>query len=233
MNLPIVSHPYYDLVLPVAGKKIKYRPFVVKEEKSLLVAMLADDIGKTLATLEEVINACTNGVISDLSKYSQVDIEYLFMMIRNKAMGEVTEVAVTCSKCDGKTNTFLNLSELAVTNNKTSNTIEIAPNTWIQLRYPSLYDVQTLTPASSDEETLAVIAKCVETITVGENSIDTSVMKESDMVDWLLQLNHIQLAMINRFIADAPTIELEKMIQCKHCGENLFIKLKGIDSFFV
>ena len=239
MPLPKISTPSYELVVPSTKKKIKYRPFLVKEEKVLIIAMESQDNKQIANAIKDVLSACilTRGVkINDLSTF---DIEYLFLNIRGKSVGEEVEVMVTCPD-DGETQvpTVINLDDIKVqVNDKHSQDIVLDGEYTLRMKYPSMEEF-IKTNFSSDgevavDDTFKLIASCVEQVYSEEESWAGADCTKKELSDFVESLNSKQFKDIERFFDTMPKLShTVKVINPKTKKENEVV-LEGLQSFFV
>ena len=239
MPLPKIATPSYELVVPSTKKKIKYRPFLVKEEKVLIIAMESQDNKQIANAIKDVLSACilTRGVkINDLSTF---DIEYLFLNIRGKSVGEEVEVMVTCPD-DGETQvpTVINLDDIKVqVNDKHSQDIVLDGEYTLRMKYPSMEEF-IKTNFSSDgevavDDTFKLIASCVEQVYSEEESWAGADCTKKELSDFVESLNSKQFKDIERFFDTMPKLShTVKVINPKTKKENEVV-LEGLQSFFV
>lgn len=237
MNLPKLDLPQYELVLPVANKKLKYRPFVVKEEKNLLIAMQDSDPDVALRMVQSVVEACTFGEIKSFDDWAQLDMEYLFIHIRNKSMGEGVEITATCvnDACKKKTSMTIDLAGIKIVKqtDEVNPVVQLAHDLWVTMHYPSLTNTYKLNGKSTDDEILSVVATCLDGIVKGEQSYETRDTPLKDKMDWLQGLTKPQFQKINDYFESAPKMVYENEFVCKHCGTKNLIHMEGLDTFFV
>jgi len=231
-SLPSVSLPKYDLELPCSKKKIKFRPFVVREEKLLLLAIQEEDTVKISTAVKEVLKACTFGL--NIDEISQLDAEYLFLQIRNKSMGEGIDAISTCIHCEKKNYMTLDLSKVTITppEKELSNVIEVDQNMWVTMRLPNIDDSYTMSSMSSSSDITRVIANCVVNIIHGDRIIDPQNHGIDKMCVWLEELTDQSFVKITDFLSNVPTMKFEQVYNCTHCGEKNLILLEGLESFF-
>lgn len=231
-NLPLVSLPKYDLELPCSKKKIKFRPFVVREEKLLLLAIQEEDTTKITSTIKEILSQCAFGL--DIDTIPQVDAEYLFLNIRNKSMGEGLEAVSTCIHCQHKNFMTLDLSKSTVVMPEVqlSPTIELSKDLWITMRYPNLDDAYEMNSASRASDIIKTVVNCVVNIINKENVINPKDHPIEDMVTWIEGLPDYHFTRITDFMANVPTLKFEQEYACVKCGEKNYILLEGMENFF-
>ena len=239
MPLPKISTPSYELVVPSTKKKIKYRPFLVKEEKVLIIAMESQDNKQIANAIKDVLSACilTRGVkVNDLSTF---DIEYLFLNIRGKSVGEEVEVMITCPD-DGETQVpaVINLDDIKVqVNDKHSQDIVLDGEYTLRMKYPSMEEF-IKTNFSSDgevavDDTFKLIASCVEQVYSEEESWAGADCTKKELSDFVESLNSKQFKDIERFFDTMPKLShTVKVTNPKTKKENEVV-LEGLQSFFV
>ena len=239
MPLPKISTPSYELVVPSTKKKIKYRPFLVKEEKVLIIAMESQDNKQIANAIKDVLSACilTRGVkINDLSTF---DIEYLFLNIRGKSVGEEVEVMITCPD-DGETQVpaVINLDDIKVqVNDEHTPDINLDGEYTLRMKYPSMEEF-IKTNFSSDgevavDDTFKLIASCVEQVYSEEESWAGADCTKKELSDFVESLNSKQFKDIERFFDTMPKLShTVKVTNPKTKKENEVV-LEGLQSFFV
>ena len=237
MPLPKISTPTYELELPSTGKKIKYRPFLVKEEKILIIAMESEDEKQITNAIKEVISSCiiTRGVKID--QLSTFDIEYLFLNIRGKSVGEEVEVMVTCPD-DGVTQipTVINLDEIKVQKGKNhTRDIKLDDELVLRMKYPSL-DEFIKNNFSGEEisvdNTFDLIASCVEQVYSEEESWSASDCTKKELKQFLEQLSSKQFKEIENFFDTMPKLSHTVTVTNPKTGVESDIVLEGLTAFF-
>ena len=239
MPLPKISTPSYELVIPSTKKKIKYRPFLVKEEKILIMAMESQDSKQIANAIKDVLSACilTRGM--KVNDFSTFDIEYLFLNIRGKSVGEEVEVMVTCPD-DGETQvpTTINLDEIMVQINKDhSPDIKLDSEYTLRMKYPSM-DEFIKTNFNVDgtvnvDDTFKLIASCVDQVYSEDESWAGADCTKKELSDFVESLNSKQFKDIEKFFDTMPKLShTVKVTNPKTKKENEIV-LEGLQSFFV
>ena len=238
MPLPKIATPTYEMVLPSSNKKIKYRPFLVKEEKILIIAMESEDQKQITNALKTVINNCilTRGIKVD--KLSTFDIEYLFLNIRGKSFGENVEVLITCPD-DNETQVpvIIPLDEIKIQRDpKHQKDIKLDNDLIMRMRYPSLNEFIKTNFDFSDgvgvEESFDLVISCIDQIYNQEESWTSSDCTKKEMVDFLEQLSSKQFKDIEQFFDTMPKLSHKiKVTNPKTKVENEVL-LEGLSSFF-
>ena len=238
MPLPKISTPTYELEIPSTGKKIKYRPFLVKEEKVLIIAMESEDNKQIANAVKDVISSCviTRGVKID--QLSTFDIEYLFLNIRGKSVGEEVEVMITCPD-DNLTQvpTVINLDDIKVEINKNhSRDITLSDDLTLRMKYPSMTEFIKSNFNSGEEidvnDTFDLICSCIEQVYNEEESWNASDCTKKELRDFLEQLSSKQFKEIETFFETMPKLRHELTIKNPNTGVESDVVLEGLAAFF-
>ena len=238
MPLPKIATPTYELVLPSDHRKIKYRPFLVKEEKILIIAMESQDQKHITNAIKSVINNCilTRGIKVD--KLSTFDIEYLFLNIRGKSVGENVEVLITCPD-DEKTQVpvMIPLDEIKVQKHPDHNKdIKLDDNLVLRMKYPSLSEFIKsnfdLTGNIGVEESFDLIISCIDQIYNEEESWTSADCTKKEMVEFLDQLNSKQFKEIENFFDTMPKLSHTIKVTNPETKVKSDVVLEGLSSFF-
>jgi hypothetical protein len=229
--MKIVSWPTYVLDLPSNGKKIKYRPFIVAEEKLLLIALQEGDEDGIVRTLKNIINVCTFEVMN-IDKLPSVDVEYLFIMLRNKSMGEGLDLEVVCKACEKTNKVSCNLEQVKIERPfEMDKNIQLTDDLKVTMKYPTLEMSYGLSDNDVDQ-TIEVIAKCIEFIEYQGKLFDTSELPFSETVEFVENLTQISIQKIDKFLESIPQVVFEDKFNCKYCNSENNIRIEGISNFF-
>tara|TARA_B100000941_G_scaffold196006_1_gene142110 strand:- start:360 stop:1079 length:720 start_codon:yes stop_codon:yes gene_type:complete len=238
MPLPKVNTPTYELVLPSTGKKVKYRPFLVREEKILIMALETEDIKQITQAVVDILTECilTKGIkFEDLSTF---DIEYLFLNIRAKSVGETVEVNLICPD-DNKTSVTvaIDIDSIKVKKNrKHKNIVKLDDNLSLKLKYPSLDQFIGSNFESKDDQsiksTLKVITSCIDVIYSEEESWVGSDSTEKELEEFIDQLNTKQFQLIEEFFNTMPKLSHPVKVKNPTTGVESTVVLEGLAAFF-
>ena len=238
MPLPKIATPSYELVIPSSKKKIKFRPFLVKEEKILILAMESEDTNQIANAVKNVISSCILSRGIKVEKLSTFDIEYLFLNIRGKSVGEQIEVMVTCPD-DKKTKvpTSINIDSIKVQiDDKHSRDIVLDDQYTLRMKYPSLSEFIKNNFANIDDinvdDTFELIASCIEQVYSEEESFAASDCTKKELSQFLEQLNSSQFKMIETFFDTMPKLSHTVKVTNPNTGVENEIILEGLQSFF-
>ena len=238
MPLPKVNTPTYELVLPSSGKKLKYRPFLVREEKILIMALETEDAKQITSSVIEILNSCilTKGV--DITKLATFDIEYLFLNVRSKSVGETVEVNVTCPD-DNKTTVSMSIDidSIKVKKDKNhKNSIKLDDTLSLKLKYPSMEQFIEnnfeINEGSEVTNTLDMITSCIDVIYNEEESWDASESTKKELEDFVDQLNTKQFKMIEEFFTTMPKLTHTIKVKNPNTKVESTILLEGLAAFF-
>ena len=237
MPLPKISTPTYELEIPSTKKKIRYRPFLVKEEKILIIAMESQSDTEIANAVKDVLSTCILTKDVKVDTLSTFDIEYLFLNIRGKSVGEDVEVLVTCPD-DNKTKVpvRVNLDDIQIiTSEEHNRDIKLDNQLMMRMKYPSINEFiksNFTTNEIKPEDTFDLIISCIEQIYNEEESWSTSDCTKEEMNDFLDQLNSNQFKEIEKFFETMP--KLSHTIKVKNPKTNVenSIKMEGLSAFF-
>ena len=240
MPLPKINTPTYELVLPSSGKKIKYRPFLVREEKILIMALETEDTKQITQSVIDILSSCilTKGVV--IEKLATFDIEYLFLNVRSKSVGEKVELNVTCPD-DGKTSVpvTIDIDSIKIKKDKNhKNTIKLDDSLSLKLKYPSMEQFISSNFETAEENgneiktTLDMITSCIDMIYNEEESWNASESTKKELEDFIDQLNTKQFKLIEDFFATMPKLTHSIKVKNPETNVESTVRLEGLASFF-
>ena len=238
MALPIANVAKYELTLPSQQKKVHYRPFLVKEEKILLMAMESGESKEMITAIKEIVKSCTFNEMN-AEDHPMFDIEYVFLQIRAKSVGEVAKLKVLCPD-DGETygDVDVDLSKIEVmVDDDHSNNIMIDEDRklGVTMKYPSLKDIDgdTLTGEVNIEKTYKMIENSVESIYEGETVHMAKDLEKNELTEFLDNLSADQMKKLTAFYNSMPRLENKVMVKNPKTEVESEVTLKGLASFFV
>ena len=243
MALPKVMTPTYELTIPSSGEKVSYRPFLVKEEKTLLMAAEDQNVSTITKAMRDIIFSCTEGEV-DLKTLAPYDIEYIFLQLRGKSIGDVIKLklkkpeSVECeeSGCPGSEEIEVNIDDIKIdTSGMLDSKIELTETIGIKLGYPQLETVQKYVVKGggmSADGIFKMINDCIEYIWEGEEIYKAKDSTKKELTDFIESLNSIQFTKIRDFFESMPRLQHEITWTCSKCNKSAPLLLEGIDSFF-
>jgi hypothetical protein len=240
MALPKIDIPTYEIELPISKKKIKFRPFLVKEQRNLLMALESNETSTVQQNIRDILTNCTLTENVDIDKLPIIDIEYYFVNLRSKSVGEVVEARYRCNnmvndvECNNVMETKINLQDIKVTQEKTiSPEIQITPKLTVKLKYPEFGMVKdSLQYDDINTITFNMIASSIEYIYDGEQFYYGHETSPQEMLEFVETLNAEQFKKIEEFFENLPKLKENVNITCSKCGYNHTIEVEGLENFF-
>ena len=238
MPLPTISTPTYELTLPSSNRKVKFRPFLVKEEKILILAMESQDTKQIVRSVKDVISKCilTRGI--KVEKLSTFDIEYLFLNIRGKSVGEDIEVMVTCPD-DGKTQVpmSINIDSIKIQRDKNhTKDIKLDDVYTLRMKYPSLNEfIKNNFGAVENmgvDDTFDLIASCIDQVYSEEESWASEECTKKELSDFVESLNSSQFKLVENFFVTMPKLAHTIKVTNPNTKVESEVKIEGLQSFF-
>lgn len=242
MSLPIIGVPHYETKIPSTGETVKFRPFLVKEEKILLLAMETGDKKAQYRALKQILTNCIQNKIN-VNKLAAYDVEYLFIQIRGKSVGEVLDPIVVCPSCKTQGKLKINLSDVEIKKNEQVELpyrVMFTDKVGITLIYPNLEIVENTDPGDAvgkankgDSDTIfKIIVKCIDTIFDGEQTFNPSDYSEKQLAEFIEGVPTEAFKKVIDFISDMPRVQKDVKFRCPFCSFEKDITLKGIEDFF-
>ena len=236
MALPTMDLPTYELEIPSTKKKIRYRPFLVKEEKVLLLAIESNDDKNIRDAVLGLLKACIQSRVK-IENLATFDLEYIFLNIRAVSVGEIVEMNVTCQD-DEKTQVRynLNLTEAQVIFPEGhSNKIMLTDTTGVIMKYPSFdrfVNGQFGDGSVDENEVIKIIAESIDQIFQGEEVYDDSTTSKKEFIQFVESLTNAQMEKIQAFFESSPRLEHKFTVTNPNTGVESEYTLRGLNSFF-
>jgi hypothetical protein len=240
MALPKIDTPIYELDLPLSKKHVRFRPFLVKEQKNLLMAMESGDSKSIEQNVKQVLNNCTVTENIDIEKLPVLDVEFYFLNLRARSVGEIVENKYRCdnqvdgSVCGNIMETSLNLLDIKIEGVKENNdVIQLTDTISIKLKYPEFSVINKLSNLTNVSDiAFEMIAESVEYIFDGEQFYYAKETTTEELVEFIENLNQQQFAKIEDFFANLPKLEKKIEMKCSRCGFEHRLDVEGLESFF-
>lgn len=236
MSLPMLNSAKYEMTIPSSGKTIEYRPFVVKEEKVLLTVLESNDMKQITSAIRNLVEVCTfNEVkVEDLAMF---DLEYIFLKLRAKSVGENANIMMPCKKCDHKNEMAINLDQVELSGDpKAAEKIQLSDNVGVRMKFPTVKLVERMMKSAegtSIDVILSLVASSIESIYDSENVYSAKDHKPEEVLEFVESLNKEQFAKIQAFFEKFPKLRKETSFTCVSCGEKNDVVLEGLNDFFV
>lgn len=234
MALPQLNDvPKYDVIIPSSKQSVRFRPFLVKEQKILLMALETKDEKSILNAITDTLKSCIIDPIS-INLLTSFDVEYLFTQIRSKSVGESSEILFNCTECDHSNKVVLDLTKLKIDIPDINKNISLNDQYTLVMKYPSYHDLLTLeTKSTTDTDRIYnTIVICMDQLKTDNELISFSDESYEEISTFLEQLDTTQFEQIMEFINNIPTLKHELTFKCESCGHNNKAILQGISDFF-
>jgi hypothetical protein len=239
MALPKLNNtPYYDVVIPSTGEKTKYRPYLVKEEKVLLIASESSDTQTMSEAMLDIVCTCVEA--ANRNKLTTFDIDYLFVKLRTKAVGETSDILLTCTAddCGEQNDVKINLSDIVVViPEDKKNIIQLQDEMTLQLKYPTYYSMindQVIKHAESSAEIMySTVMLCLDTLHVKDELMKFADEPVEDIVEFIGSLTPDQFSKLSEFANSVPEVTHNANFVCTKCNQKNEQLLEGTNSFFL
>tara|TARA_B110000495_G_scaffold46470_1_gene38526 strand:- start:116 stop:850 length:735 start_codon:yes stop_codon:yes gene_type:complete len=243
MPLPKIEVPQYELTIPSTEKVVKYRPFLVKEEKILLIALETEDDAQIINAVQNIIDSCLYSDV-DVSELSMFDVEFIFLQLRSKSKGEEVELLFECDKCKQQTPFVLNLSEVTIQRTEGhKKDISLSNGIGVKMKYPSMELRSLFSNGGSEIENIfESLVICLESIYDAETVYPAKDHTKKELDDFFESLPESEFKKIQQFFETMPSLRHDVEITCSHktgkgksarpCGHRNKKTLEGLQSFF-
>jgi hypothetical protein len=233
--LPTIAVPTYTLELPSTKKPIEYRPYLVKEEKILLMALESEDGEQMQKAISEIVKTCliTSVNYDELTMY---DVEYIFITIRSKSVGETSNIMVHCDniECENIRKYTVNFDDIVIANEKEKKMqFDLGGGIIIDMRHPRMGDKKILAEIPEEDIIIATVAAGIETIYHHEEVHDTTNLPLEEVVDFLGNMNTQQFGPLLDVILDQPFVQYTDNWKCSKCGHDNTVEYNGLIDFFI
>lgn len=245
MALPKIDVPTYDITLPVSKKQIRYRPFLVKEQRNLLMAMESSDSGSVHSAIRDILYNCTLTEGVDIERLPIVDVEYYFINLRAKSVGEIVDSKYRCNnmvtgkdgelkECNNLMDSELNLTEVQVEMpENVSDEIQLTDTLILKMKYPEFGIVKDSANMTNESDiTFNMLAQSVEYIYDGDQFYYGHETPIEEMVEFIEMLSQEQFSKIEAFFNNMPKLSSKVEMKCSKCGFHHIIPVEGLESFF-
>ena len=236
MALPRLNElPQYELVIPSTQERVKYRPFLVKEQKVLILALESQEQRQVLHAILNCIDACVEGI--NTSTLATFDVEYIFTQIRTKSVGESTKIISKCFKCEEDNTITIDLEKVKLENeiDVKKKSVKLTNDITVELEYPTYADFlkNTSSNESAIDMVFTLMGSCIEAVVINDEE-RVSIKDESvaEVETFINSLNTEQFEKLRDFVDNIPKITLDIDYECKSCGESNNKKLEGLNDFF-
>tara|TARA_B100000131_G_scaffold151698_1_gene147153 strand:- start:219 stop:917 length:699 start_codon:yes stop_codon:yes gene_type:complete len=232
MGLPILKHPTFELMVPSTKQTLKYRPFLVKEEKILLLAQQGGTANDLIRAINQIIEACVEDV--DVNKLASFDTEYIFLQLRANSVSELAKINIQDEEIDDWVEVEVDLHDVIVPEIEMDNKVELADDIFIELRYPRYVDMMRLDEDDELNTNIEMIAMCIDKVYEGEEVMEMSSFSKEEQEVFINSFSADAFAKVQEFFVNMPKVSMEAKYKIKVDGKNKTKKrkLEGINDFF-
>lgn len=236
MALPKLNNaPKYELTIPSSGKRVRYRPFLVKEEKNLMMAAESGEEKSVFLTLADTISACVEGDSVSSRDLTSFDIEYMFLQMRAKSVGESSKIGLKCEECGTTNEITVQLNEIAVSTPQIDKNIKLTDGISIDVEYPTFYSIieSDLIKAESatTDQAFRLIRSCIKYVNTNEERINMKDVSDEELQEFLDSMNSTQFEKLKGFVDSMPKLSHDISFTCKNCNHQNQVTVEGLQNF--
>ena len=236
MALPKLETPKHSCVLPITNNTVYFRPFLIGEQKVLLMAQESEDQQLVVKELIRLLNSCCDDLIAE--KLNTVDLEYLFLQVRIKSVGETADIILNCEQCDIENQVSVELEKVEVPNKDQmiDPNVKITEDIIMEFQYPTYTILNTIDTGDGDdiktEQLFKLISKCVVSITNGDEVHSRDDFTDKELNEFIESMSTDMFARVNDFFDSLPKLVIDFNYSCSGCQHNNNLVLEGIANFF-
>lgn len=235
MALPKLNEsPSYSVTIPSSGQETTFRPFLVKEQKALMIAYETQERTDIVRAIIKTIHSCIEEPISN--KLTTFDVDYLFTKIRAKSVGEKSEIIVLCEHCESENEVEVDLDTITIDGEISEGVVEMTDEVSLLMKYPTyeefMNNPELLNSSSRTEGLVELIMTCMSSVVSNEEKIDLMDESRESVLEFIDSMTNDQFERVADFVNSAPAIKQDIKFKCKSCGNDNVRQLKGIDDFF-
>ena len=236
MALPKLNNtPKYPVVMPSTKQEVQIRPFVVKEEKILLIAMESQDPRQIANSILDTVTSCIIEDVDDRTLTSY-DVEYLFLQIRSKSVGSMSKVMMKCKECESDTEVVVNIDEIKIDGEVLPKKIKITDDIVLEMKQPTYRDIakneNVVGQGNNMDRIFALIHESIDAVQTEDERISFSDVPHGEAIEFLESMTTEQFTKIREYMEKMPAIKHTVDWDCQHCGTHNTITLEGMQSFF-
>ena len=236
MALPRLNEsPQYELVIPSSGQTVRYRPFLVKEQKVLLIAYESQDQRQIISAILTCISNCIEDSI-DIKKLSTFDADYIFTKIRSKSVGEKIKVGAKCSECKYENDVEINLDNIQLEGDVKPSTVKITENIHLKMKYPNYYEFmqndKIMNKDVTSEMIFEMLSSCIDSVMTEEENISLKDEPREEIERFINSLTTEQFTQVREYVDKIPKIILDLDFICESCQHENHNRLEGLQDFF-
>lgn len=233
MALPVIETPTFEIELPHTKETAKFRPFLVKEEKLLVMANESGEEQDMIRATQQIITNCSFGKI-DGEKLPIFALQKMFLDLRAQSISNTIELSLKCGSCDASHNHKILIRELQITENpEHSKKIKISDDIFIDMEYPNAFEIQKLFKSTNTNEMYEIMSKCIHVVYQGDEIFNAYESSDQEKQNWLESLTLEQFVEFRKFFETMPVLEYIVNFKCGNCGRPNYLDFNGYQNFFV
>lgn len=235
MALPKLNNaPSYEMVIPSSGKTVRFRPFLVKEQKALMIAAETNEPRVMFRSVLDLLLGCIDDKVYH-SQLTSFDVEYMFLQIRSKSVGESANIALKCEECKEPNEISINLEELKVDGESKAKIIELTDDIKVELNYPAYTDMIDAGIGEDGnitaEQMFDIIHSCIRSVETPDERIDMKDVDKKEIQEFIESMSGDQFKQVQEFIMNIPRLSTTVKFKCKSCEHDNEMLIEGIASF--
>ena len=236
MALPQLNTVNYDMVIPSTGQQVKYRPFVVREEKVLLTSLESGDAQQITNAMRDIVEVCTFKEVN-VKKLAMFDLEYIFLKLRAKSVGENADIVVKCKHCEAENAVRVNLDLVELKGDpRAESTIQLTDSVGVSIKYPTVERTEEVMKGIKTESqidlVLGLMVASIDSIYDAEKVYPSTDSTPQELMDFIESLNKEQFNKFETFFEQFPKLKEEIGFTCEKCGKENNMTLEGLNDFF-
>ena len=236
MALPLLNDsPKYELAIPSTGEMVRFRPFLVKEQKVLLLAYESQNKRQIIQAILDTIKSCVESDFN-VAKLTTFDLDYMFTQIRAKSVGEKVNIHIPCESCQTSNEVEINLEEIEIEKTPSEEIVQLTDDISVKLKYPNyadfLRDKDFFESESQSEMIMKIMIASIESIMTNEENILLKDEPKEEVEKFIDSMTGAQFEKITKFVQHMPVMKQDVKFKCISCGEENNRTLQGIDDFF-
>jgi len=229
MALPKLNDvPKYTLTVPSTGAQLKYRPYLVKEEKVLLIASSTEDPQQIMNAVYDTIASCVENI--DVNTLTTFDLEYIFIQLRSKSTGETSEINIQCPDCEHRNAVTIPLNEIECTKSTANPIIPLTDTITVEMKYPSYHDIPV--GAEENDVAMSLVAASIKAVISNDERINIEDESPESVKSFIESMTQDQFMKVSAFFNDSPSVKYDLPLVCQGCGAQNTIEIKRMQSFF-
>lgn len=237
MALPKLNDmPKFSVTIPSLNEEIRIRPFVVKEEKVLLIAMESNDPKQIAMAIIDTIVSCTEGKI-DPNKLTSYDVEYIFMQIRCKSVGETTDIRLKCKECESENDVTVNINEIKINTEVPDKRIKLTDKITIEMKLPTYLEIAgndkiVSNSTSTMDQIFGIICQSIDCVMTEEERISFKEIKHEEQIEFIESMSREQFDKVRVYMESQPMLRHKIGFECQGCSKHNEYTLEGLQDFF-